>query len=88
MNPKRQNEIDNTLNKLLYQFNDKIISRCTNTEEATYALCVFNHHMMAMLFKVINANMPLQEAKAAYKVALDTVLLDYGMSVAIHEFNG
>ncbi|CAB4240830.1 hypothetical protein UFOVP23_24 [uncultured Caudovirales phage] len=87
MTPTRQQVIDKSVNQILHALNDKIIVRCGNTEEATYALCCFTHHMVDMLFKVINANMPAQEAKCAFKVAIDTALLDIGMSVAIHEFN-
>jgi hypothetical protein len=39
-----------------------------------------------MLYSIISKSMDSQQAKAAFKVAIDTVLLDHGMSVVIHEF--
>lgn len=60
---------------------------CVNVSDGTYYLCALTQDCMKMLHSIINRNMSKQEAKAVFKVALDDVLLNYGMSVAIHEFN-
>ncbi len=86
MKPEKQAAIEKKINSLLYVFNDKIICQCKSTEEATFAVCRLNLYLTDMLMKVMQANLPAQEAKAALKVALDSALFDHGMSVMIHEF--
>lgn len=60
---------------------------CIDVTHGTYYLTCLTHDVMKMLFSIMSRNMPQQEAKAAYKIALDSVLLNYGLSVNIHEFN-
>jgi hypothetical protein len=60
---------------------------CVDVEDGTYYLCCLTHDVLKMLYSIIHRNMPVQEAKAAIKVALDDVLINYGLSVQIHEFN-
>jgi hypothetical protein len=79
------------LDKLLQQHGDIVLKNlakaCVDVNDGTYYLCGLTHDTMRMLYSIINKNMDNQQAKAAFKVAIDTVLLDYGMSVAIHEFS-
>lgn len=60
---------------------------CQDLEDGTYYLCGLNADIMRMLYSIISRNMPAQEAKAAFKITLDSVLVAHGMSVEIHEFN-
>lgn len=60
---------------------------CQDIGDGTYYLTSLTHDILRMLMSIMNRNMPQQEAKAAYKVALDTVIADFGLSVMIHEFN-
>lgn len=60
---------------------------CINLGDGTYYLCSLTHDVMRMLYSIISRNMTSQEAKSAFKVALDDVLVAYGLSVQIHEFN-
>lgn len=87
MNIERQQKIDKAIASFRFKFTTEIISSCKTTEEAIYATTCLTHDFTQMLYKAIHRNVPLQEAKAAFKIALDSVLLDYGMSIAIHEFN-
>jgi hypothetical protein len=64
-----------------------LANHCTDVNDGSYYLCSLTHDSMRMLYSIISKNMESAQAKAAFKVAMDTVLLDYGMSVAIHEFN-
>lgn len=78
------------LDKLINQHGQVIMSnlakKCNTTEEGVYYLCSLTQDLLKMLYSIINSGTSPQEAKAVYKVALDTVLLEYGMSVAIQEF--
>lgn len=66
----------------------KVLHRdCVDTSDGTYFLGSMTHDLMRMSFSIISRNAPRQEAKSAFKILMDEVLLDYGMSVVIHEFN-
>jgi hypothetical protein len=86
LNLERQQFIDKKMGSFKFKFLNDFISSCRDSEEAVYATCSLTQDFMQMLFKAVNSKVPQQEAKAAFKIALDSVLLDYGMSVAIHEF--
>jgi len=60
---------------------------CIDIGDGTYYLCSLTHDVLKMLYSLIHRNMSAAEAKATYKVALDEVLVNYGLSVQIHEFN-
>ncbi len=86
-------EITNTqkLDALLNRHGSYILKtlqkECVDISDGAYYLTGLTHDTMRMLYSIMSRNMTSQEAKAAFKVAIDTVLLDYGLSVAIHEFN-
>jgi hypothetical protein len=85
MNPDRQRTIELTLRKLEERVNT-LLTKCDSKEEATFAICALAQDMIRKFYFCVNTFIGQQEAKAAIKVALDCVLLDYGMSVVIHEF--
>lgn len=60
---------------------------CDDTEDGTYYLCSLMHDSMKMFYSILSRNLDSQQAKAAFKVAIDSVLLEKGMSVQIHEFS-
>jgi hypothetical protein len=60
---------------------------CADLEDGSYYLCGLTQDIMRMLYSIISRNMPAQEAKATFKIAIDAVLISHGMSVNIHEFN-
>jgi len=79
------------LDKLIGQHGQVIIrnlaKECNTTEEGVYYLCSLTQDLLKMLYSIINSGMSPQETKAVFKVAIDTVILEHGMSVQIHEFN-
>lgn len=79
--------IEQRLKRHTEWFFTHVVNHCKTTEQATYALCASTHDMLHMFWRVLNKNLPTQEAKAAFKVALDTAILSQGMSVQIHEFD-
>lgn len=87
MDIKRQQHIDKMLSGFKFKFVSDLIGSSKTTQEAVYLTCAITHDMTRMLYKAIHKNIDEQSAKAAFKIALDTVLLDYGMSIQIHEFN-
>lgn len=86
MNPEKQHFLDKRITKHYLHFLKEVFEPCKSTEEGVYVCCATAQDRIRMLYKAINSAVPAQEAKAALKIALDTVLLDYGMSVQIHEF--
>lgn len=81
----RQQKIDKAMSNFKFKFVTDLISSCKDNEEAIYITCSLAHDWMQMLYKAINANAPAAEAQAAFKIALDSVLLDMGMSIQIHQ---
>lgn len=79
------------LDKIIKKFGNQILKvlhkDCVDTSDGTYFLGCMTHDLMRMSFSIISRNAQKQEAKAAFKILMDEVLLDYGMSVVIHEFN-
>lgn len=79
------------LDKLLQRQGETVLrilsNDCVDISDGTYYLCGLTHDTLRMLYSIMKNNMTSQEAKAAYKVALDSVIMDFGMSVQIHEFN-
>lgn len=82
-----QIHIDKIIKKMGNQILKTLHRDCITTADGTYFLGSMTHDLMRMSFSIISRNAPRQEAKAAFKILMDEVLLDYGMSVVIHEFN-
>lgn len=59
---------------------------CAGPNEGACFLSGLTHDAIHMLFSIIRRHMSQQEAKTAFKIVIDAALLDYGMSVQIHEF--
>lgn len=86
MRPARQAAIDREMERIKGAFGNNIASRCEDSEELIYSTCSLMIDFLRMNYAAINGNVPQQEAKAAFKIALDSVLIDYGLSTVIHEF--
>lgn len=65
----------------------KVISCASDNNEMAYILTSFTQDWVRLSMMNLNNQLPSQEAKAAMKVILDTVLLDYGLHVRIDEFD-
>lgn len=86
MDGSRQHQIDYRIEKNKEAFLKIILSNCKSSEESVYATCALALDYMRMHYKALSACVPQQEAKAAFKITLDTFLCEYGMSVRVHEF--
>lgn len=86
MRESRQIELDVRMEKNKEAFLKYILGNCQDKQEAVYVTCSLALDYMRMHFKAIQNCVPQQEAKAAFKIAMDAFLVEYGMSVAIHEF--
>jgi len=85
MHHDRQRTIELNLRRVEERVNT-ILAKCETKEEASFAICALAQDMIRKFYFCVNTFLGQQEAKAAFKIALDCVLLDYGMSVVIHEF--
>jgi len=86
MNPHRQHELDIRMENNKNAFLRGILGYCKTTEESVYVTCSLALDYMRMHYKAISHVADQQQAKAAFKVAMDALLVEYGMSVVIHEF--
>lgn len=86
MNFDRQDEFDKRIRKHHTNYLKAIINNTKGLEEATYVNCIMAQDHMRMFILTLMRQLQPQEAKAAIKIALDTILMDYGMSTVIHEF--
>lgn len=86
MNDEKYNIIEYKLNKIDSFIFTNLINQITDTEQMSYVLTRLTQDYLRMTHFHLTKNMPSQEAKAAMKVILDTVLMSYGMHVRIDEF--
>ena len=86
MNSERQTFLESKILKNEEYFLTHVFGNCKELEEAVYVCCRTAQDRTRMLYKAIKSEVPPHEAKAAFKWAMDEVLMDYGMSVAISEF--
>lgn len=82
----RQNELDIRIKNNLNYFLKHILSNCRGSEEAVYATCSLMLDFMRLHMKALQANLPTQEAKAAFKVGVDAFVVEQGMALKIFEF--
>lgn len=83
----REEKVDRLINRTKTQMLNTLAKDCEDTFEGGYYLTGMTQDTIRMMFSIIKQNTEShQHAKAALKVVLDTVLLDYGMSSVIHEF--
>lgn len=59
---------------------------CRDPNDGSLFLAGLSHDVIRMLHSILKPYLDEQQRKAALKATLDAVLLDYGMSVQIHEF--
>lgn len=86
MDIERQYVIDKSLGQMKAYFLQHVIATSKEKDEAVYATCCLMLDFALMHYKAIKNCVPQQEAKAAFKISLDSLLVEHGMSVAIHEF--
>ena len=86
MNSSRIIILDRAVDSIKQRFMKEVLSKCIDKNEGAYVLCALMHDFMNMTYSAISQECESQEAKAAFKIALDQVLIEYGLSVAIHEF--
>lgn len=79
--------LNKKLKRLQNEFVDTVFCKCRDGNEGAYVLTVLMQDYIKMLMMHLVRFLPRQEAKATMKVALDTILMDYGMHVKIEEFN-
>lgn len=60
---------------------------CVDTGDSTYYLGASMQDAVSMFASNLKIASGVQEGRAALKVMLDEILLNYGCSVVIHEFN-
>jgi len=82
-----QAKLDMIINRHGQVILSNLANVCQDKEQGTYYLCSLTQDLLKMLYSIINSAMSPQEAKAVFKVAVDTVIMEHGMSIQIHEFN-
>ena len=87
MNFDRQLEFDKRIKRHHTNFLKNIINNTMGLEEATYCNCLMAQDHMRMFMLTVLRQLHQQEARAAIKVAFDTVLVEFGLSIAIPEFD-
>lgn len=79
------------LDKKLDERNKEILNvlanPMVNLEDAAYFITALVQDQLKMYFSLLSRSVEAHEAKAAFKVALDCVIFQYGMSVQIHDIN-